>query len=289
MCNIQYFFSLVKSQKYFWLQNFGIIRLMKLEPGLKIDPEKETIKIVKFIKNALQKENFEKVILGSSGGLDSTTCLYLLTKVLPPKNIIVAYLPYFRSDKKQIESILKPLKIPLNNLYNIPIKNPVDKCIKLLKIKDKKSLFNRIRIGNIMARARMTILYDLTKTEKALVCGTSNKSESLLGYFTRFGDEAADIQPLEHLYKTQVYQLAKYLKVPQGIIDQTPTAGLWQGQTDEGELGFTYQEADLVLYFYLEKKLSLEKIKRMGFTNAEKITNHFKKNQYKHRLPYELI
>src|SRR5258708_26883046 len=114
---------------------------------------------------------------------------------------------------------------------------------------------------------RMIILYDLAKKYKALVCGTENKSENLLGYFTRFGDQASDIEPIEHLYKTQVYQLAKYLNLPDAIITQQPSAGLWQGQTDEGQFGFTYEEADQVLFLHFEKKLVVEIIEKLGFTN----------------------
>jgi NAD+ synthase len=134
----------------------------------------------------------------------------------------------------------------------------------------------------------MTILYDLARKHNALVCGTENKSEKLLGYFTRFGDEASDFEPIQHLYKTQVYQLAKYLNVPKEIVDSPPTAGLWEGQTDEKDFGFSYKEADIVLYLYFEKKNSLSEIISRGFPNANKIIDRARKNAFKHHLPYTI-
>lgn len=149
-----------------------------------------------------------------------------------------------------------------------------------------RSDLDKVRLGNVMARVRMMVLYDLAKKLNAIVCGTENKSEYYLGYFTRFGDAASDFEPIAHLYKTQVYQLAKYLGVPKEFIDKTPTAGLWPGQTDEGEFGFTYKEADAVLQLYFDKKLNLAEIKKRGFKNAEKIIARVLKNEYKHQTPY---
>jgi NAD+ synthase len=110
----------------------------------------------------------------------------------------------------------------------------------------------------------------------------------LLGYFTRFGDEASDFEPIQHLYKTQVYELAKSLGVPRSVIEKTPSANLWQNQTDEGEFGFTYEEADKVLYLFFEKEKSLEEIEKSGFKDAGKIINFAKKNSYKHHAPYKI-
>ena len=139
-----------------------------------------------------------------------------------------------------------------------------------------------------MARVRMIILFDLAKQIGGLVCGTENKSEKLLGYFTRFGDAASDLEPISHLYKTQVYQLAKYLKIPGQIINQSPTAGLWDGQTDEGEFGFTYREADQVLHLYFDQKKSLNEIKKLGFKNTDKIIKRLLNYQFKLKTPYHL-
>ncbi|MBI3070280.1 MAG: NAD(+) synthase, partial [Candidatus Levybacteria bacterium] len=205
-----------------------------------INPEKEKKQIVQFIKQTLQKEGFQNVVIGVSGGVDSTTSLYLLKEAIPLKNIFPVHLYYFNPDLEFEE-----------NAYHLSIKSIVDKLAKTLGVQPLK---DSIRLGNIMARVRMILLYDLAKKHQALVCGTENRSEYHLGYFTRFGDEASDFEPIRHLYKTQVYQLASYLGVPKTVIDKKPTAGLWAEQTDEGEFGFSYKEADPVLYLYFDKK-----------------------------------
>jgi len=170
-----------------------------------------------------------------------------------------------------------------------PPKGGSPKSLTKKQVSSLLPMNQKISLGNIMARVRMIILFDLAKKHNALVCGTENKSERLLGYFTRFGDAASDIEPVTHLYKTQIYQLAKYLKVTKKIIDQPPTADLWKGQTDEGEFGFTYEEADQVLYLYFDKKIATKEIKRLGFKNVEKIIKRFLGNQFKQETPYSLF
>jgi len=236
---------------------------------LNIHPQKETKKIVEFLQKKFREQKIKNAVIGLSGGIDSITSYYLLKKALPAKNIFPVHLPY---DKP---SPYIPKNIPV-----ISIKKLVDELVNQL------DLSSRIRIGNIMTRVRMIILFDLAKKYNALVCGTENKSEHLLGYFTRFGDGASDIEPIGHLYKTQVYQLAKYLGVPQTIMNQKPSAGLWSGQTDETEFGFTYEEADQVLFLHFDTKMSTEKIIKMGYKNAKKIMRHVKKNEFKRKTPY---
>ncbi len=245
-----------------------------------INPKQETKKTTDFIKKTLQREKFNKVVIGLSGGIDSTVCYYLLKQVLPEKNILTVRMNY-NNKTDYVDKIIKAR-------YRINIKNTVDNLKKLLQIDPENKTSDRVRLGNIMARTRMAILFDLAKKNQALVCGTENKSEHLLGYFTRYGDQSSDIEPIVHLYKTQVFTLARYLKVPKEIINQTPTAGLWLNQTDEGEFGFTYKEADQVLCLYFDQKKSLNWIKKQGFKNAKKIINFAKKNDFKHKTPYFL-
>lgn len=249
---------------------------------LKIDPPMETDKIVSFIKTTLREQGFKKVVLGMSGGIDSTTSFYLLKKAVDPKNILVAHLYYFESKLKDFKNILEKAGIPNENIYELSLKNAVDTLKKALNIPDT----DNVRLGNVMARIRMIMLYDLAKKNNALVLGTEDKSEFCLGYFTRFGDEASDIEPIRHLYKTQIYILAKYLGVPKEIINQKSSPDLWLGQTAEAELGFSYQEADCVLNLYFDQKKSLSEIISQGFPNAKKIIDRADKNSYKHRLPY---
>lgn len=285
-----------------------------------IDPKKEEQRIIAFLEKTLQKTGFKKLIIGLSGGIDSTTSLYLARKVLLPQNIFIAHLYYFQPPTSNIQRICPTLKVPAQNQYIISIKPIVDlfkKTFKNMAIDDRisridfenrslkvenptsslhhqnqSSIVNhpssKIRLGNIMTRVRMIILFDLAKKYKALVCGTENKSEHLLGYFTRFGDEASDIEPIQHLYKTQVYQIAKHLKIPKQIIEAKPSAGLWTDQTDEDEFGFSYKEADQVLYLYFEKKQTVEEIKKLGYKNAKKIIDFALKNSFKHNTPYNL-
>lgn len=288
-----------------------------------IDPATEKNKIASFIKTVLEEQRFKNVVLGMSGGIDSTVSFLLLKEVLAPSNIFIAHLPYSKSYFKDIEDLLKKANIPQKNIYNLSISSIVEPFQKILHSsfweasatpesvlpqdqRDSGHLpanalhrqlqtgarmtdLQQIRLGNIMARIRMIILFDLAKKHNALVVGTENKSENLLGYFTRFGDQASDIEPIQHLYKTQVYELAKFLNVPKNIIAKEPTAGLWHGQTDEGEFGFTYKEADQVLNLYYDKKLKIEEIENRGFENAEKIINFAIRNSYKRGTPYILL
>jgi len=253
-----------------------------------INPKQAVDKICNFIADMFRRQHFSKVILGLSGGADSVTCLYLLTRALDPKTVFPVHLPYYSTDYRTLTKIVKDLKIPPDNFQIVKIKKPVDQLKNMLLTENISTKKNKIRLGNIMARVRMIILFDLARKIDALVCGTENKSEHLLGYFTRFGDGAADIEPIQHLYKTQVYQLAKYLKVPKPIISQKPTAGLWKGQTDEGQFGFTYKEADTVLSLYFDQKKPLSIIDMAEHPNAKKIITMVKNNQFKQQTPYTL-
>jgi NAD+ synthase len=246
-----------------------------MENHLLINPKSEKEKIINFLKKTLEEQKIDKIVLGLSGGVDSTTILYLLKEFLAEKNIYVVQIDYYLQKK-----VLLPIK-SVNFIFS-PIKKMVDLTAEKLEIKDP------VRFGNIMARTRMMVLFDFAKKLNALVCGTENKSERLLGYFTRFGDSASDIEPISHLYKTQIYQLAKYLQVPKEIINQSPSAGLWDGQTDEGEFGFSYLEADQVLHLYYDEKITLKEILKQGFKNAEKIIKRSFDNQFKLKTPYTL-
>jgi NAD+ synthase len=248
------------------------------------NPQQEKEKIVSFLKKTFSEQKIENAVIGLSGGIDSTTSFFLLKEVLPAKNIHVAHLYYFQPVFAEVEKVVMQAGIPAENIHLLSIKDAVDQVTKLQNIEtDEKG---KVRIGNISARMRMIILFDLAKKYNALVCGTENKTEMLLSYFTRFGDQASDIEPIEHLYKTQVYTLAKHLGVPDLLIDQKPTAGLWEGQTDEGEFGFSYKEADQVLFLSVEKSLPIEEIEKQGFQNARKILQWRGKNLFKHKVPY---
>ena len=251
-----------------------------------INHQQEVNKITDFIKKTLKKQGFEKVIIPVSGGIDSSTALLLLTKAIDLRNIIAVKLPYKKQDMKLADLAINQAGIPKKNIISINIQPAVKKIVSAINY--DSSAVSRIRYGNIMARTRMIIVYDLSKKHSALACGTENKSEHMLGYFTRFGDQASDFEPIRHLYKTQIYQLAEYLEVPKEIIKQAPSAGLWKNQTDEKEFGFTYKQADQILYLHFEKKLPISKLKKKGLKNAKKIISWVKKNEFKQKAPYSL-
>ncbi len=247
---------------------------------LDINPQEEINKITSFLKFTLSEQKIDHLIIGVSGGIDSATSLALALRVLNSSQITAVHLPYFDEVDPDIKILSKEFDIKIEVKS---IKKMTDALIEDLKVPHDDNL----RRGNIMARARMITLFDLAKNENALVLGTENRSEYHLGYFTRFGDAASDIEPLEHLYKTQVYEIAKVLEVPSSIIEKSPSANLWATQTDEGEFGFSYRQADPVLFLFYDKKNPLWTIENM-IPGAKKIVEFAQKSQFKHKVPYHL-
>lgn len=253
----------------------------------KLNPQKESQRIVSFIKKTVYRENFSRVVIACSGGIDSSLVLTLATKALGGDNVLALKLPFTNQSMILANLAVSFAGIIPENIFEMNIKEPAQKIIEKLTFCKKEW---NLRQGNVLARLRMIYLYDLAKAKKVLVCGTENKSEYLLGYFTRFGDEAADLNPISHLYKTYIILLAKYLELPHQIIEAIPSAGLWLGQTDEEELGFSYEAADQIIYLYCDKKLSKSEIVKKGFDKnlVEKIIKRVKENEFKHKVPYGL-
>ncbi len=249
---------------------------------LTINSKQEATKITEFLKKTFEKSGKKNAVVAWSGGIDSTVSLFLLSKALPVKNITVLHLPFEVSHSSEFTDIAHILNISPSQFHTVPIRKMVEAAKANLDINDS------VRLGNVMARMRMIVIYDYAKKLDALVCGTENKTEELLGYFTRFGDAASDIEPIRHLFKAQVYALAKELGVPETFITRSPSAELWEGQTDEGEFGFTYREADEILFRYFEQKMSIKEIEQKGFENTKKIIELVIRNAFKHEVPYSL-
>lgn len=238
--------------------------------------------LVQFIKISFETAGFKRAVVAMSGGVDSSVSAALAARALGKNNVYPLLLPYVEpSSTDDAKLVIAHVGIPKSNIIQINISPFVDPMITLDPTMD------RVRRGNIMARVRMILLYDQAKKHQALVVGTENKTEHLLGYFTRFGDEASDIEPLQNLYKTEVWELACELGLPDRIISKAPTAGLWEGQTDEGEFGFTYKEADAILGMIVDKKQSIDEVARKGYDRAtvEKVVKRMKENNFKHHLP----
>jgi NAD+ synthase len=238
-------------------------------------------KLVKFIRKQTQAAGFQKVLLGISGGLDSALVATLCTEALGEKNVFALILPYKTTSSQTLADarlVARSLQI---KTWSVEISSLVDAYFSAFPDA------GRIQRGNFMARMRMAVLYDFSKRLNALVVGTSNKSERLLGYGTIFGDLACAFNPIGNLYKTQVKQMAKALGLPKNIINKTPSADLWPGQTDEGELGLKYAQVDRLLYYLVDKRASLAKLVKLGFKKAEieKVKARIAANEFKRRIP----
>lgn len=250
-----------------------------------INPEKTTQSLVVFLRQTFAKTKFSRAVIALSGGIDSSLVCALTVKALGKDKVFPLLLPYGKLNDQGVTDaleVIEKLRLPKNQITQFNIKTSVD------EIAQKDPKIDMLRKGNIMARVRMIFVFDQAKKHNALVIGTENKSEHLLGYFTRFGDEASDIEPLRNLYKSHVYQLAKFMRLPESILARQPTAGLWENQTDESEFGFSYKEADKILYYYFDKELSAEEIiaKGMQKTIVEKVLQFAKKNDFKHQVPF---
>lgn len=238
-----------------------------------------------FIRSTLETAGFSKVVVNVSGGVDSAVAAALATQAVGRQHVIIAMMPYGDLGAQAVNDarlLVEALQIPQEQVFTFDIKRPVD------TISEQTADLEPTRLGNIMARVRMIYLFDLAKRLGALVCGTENRTEYYLGYFTRFGDEASDIEPIRGLYKTQVWDLARALNLPAQIIEKTPTADLWENQTDEGEFHFSYQDADNVLSCYFDEHLTVDDIVARGIPRdiVERVLARVAANDFKHQLPY---
>ncbi|MDL1910270.1 NAD+ synthase [Chloroflexi bacterium CFX6] len=234
-----------------------------------------------FIRSEVTRAGFSRAIINLSGGLDSALSCVLAVRALGNENVFALRLPYRTSSPDSLEHaqlLIDQLDIPSET---IDITEMVDPLI------ERDPDMSNVRKGNIMARMRMIVMYDRSEVFKGLSIGTSNKTEILLGYSTLWGDMASAINPIGDLYKTQARQLSRALGIPAPIIDKPPSADLWAGQTDEGELGFTYEQVDQLLYLLVDQRYSPQECIEEGFDEkfVNAVIRRVQRNQFKRMMP----
>jgi NAD+ synthase len=248
---------------------------------LSINTELARAILTGFIRSEITRVGYQRAIIGLSGGVDSALSCFLAVEALGADNVLAVCMPYKDSSPQSLDHarlVIEKLGI---EALTISISAMVEPLF------ERYPDMNQVRRGNVMARQRMIILYDQSEQTKALVIGTGNKTEILLGYTTLFGDSACALNPLGDLYKTQVRQLAQYVGVPEVIIAKPPSADLWMGQTDEGELGFTYAEVDELLYLLVDQRYSPEECVAAGFNGdfVKAVVERIKRYHYKRVMP----
>jgi NAD+ synthase len=234
-----------------------------------------------FIRSEATRVGYSRAVINLSGGLDSALSLVLAVEALGAENVFALRLPYRTSSPDSLEHaqlLIDQFQVPSET---IDISDMADPLIQ------RDPNISNVRRGNILARVRMIVLYDKTEVFTGLPIGTSNKTEILLGYSTLWGDMASAINPIGDLYKTQVRQLSHALGIPAPIIDKPPSADLWEGQTDEGELGFTYDQVDKLLYLLVDQRYSPQECVEEGFDEkfVQTVITRIRRNQFKRMMP----
>jgi NAD+ synthase len=256
-------------------------QLFELPPELAIDTGVARRVIAEFIRGQLRQAGFERLVLGLSGGIDSGLVAYLSAEAIGAEQLLCVLMPYRTSSdasRADAEEVVRRLGCPSELVDISPM---VDGYFA-----DDLDA-TPLRRGNFMARQRMAVLYDRSVTWGGLVVGTGNKTESLIGYTTLFGDSACAFNPIGDLYKSQVRQIAQEIGVPEQIIRKAPSADLWPGQTDESEAGFTYPVLDRLLFWRIDKRRSIEELEALGFDRAlvERVDRMVAGAEFKRQVP----
>jgi NAD+ synthase len=251
------------------------------EPDLSIDLAATTRILEGFLKTEVERTGLRRVVLGLSGGIDSALAAYLAVRAFGPSGVVGVLMPYRTSDPSSVrdaESVVGGLGIVAERFE-------ISELVDVFAAKAGK--IGPRRLGNVMARVRMLVLYDRSVEHDALVLGTSNKTELLLGYGTIHGDLASALNPLGDLYKTQVRELARALGVPKPILTKSPSADLWPDQTDEKDLGVSYDELDRILSLLVDARVSAGTVVAKGFSKKTvlRVQRLIVRSQFKRRMP----
>jgi len=248
---------------------------------LSIDTAQVRRIITDFIRHELNQAGYTRGVINLSGGIDSALACILAAEALGPHNLLALRLPYRSSSPDSLAHAQLVIDALGVQCLTLPITDMVEPLFA------RFPEMSPVRKGNAMARQRMIVLYDQSEAFHGLPIGTSNKTEILLGYSTIYGDAACAINPLGDLYKTQVRQLARAVGVPEPILDKPPSADLWDGQTDEGELGFTYAQVDQLLVMLVERRASLADCREAGFDLdfVRMVIERIRRTRYKRMLP----
>ena len=253
----------------------------ELPPELAIDTDIARRVIGEFIRGQLRQAGFERTVLGLSGGIDSALVAYLTAEAIGPERLLCVLMPYRTSSpasRTDAEAVVRRLGCTAEVVDITPM---VDGYY------GPETDASALRRGNFMARMRMSVLYDRSVTWGGLVVGTGNKTESLIGYTTVFGDSACAFNPIGDLYKSQVRQIAAAIGVPDEIIAKAPSADLWPDQTDEGEGGFSYPQLDRLLFWRIDKRRSIDEVVALGFDRAlvERVDRMVAGAEFKRQVP----
>ena len=247
-----------------------------------LDLNKEKVRIIDFIRNYLSNAERDRLVVGLSGGVDSAVSTALAVEAIGSSNVTALIMPYETSNSESVADASELAK-QLGIDYQIIDITPVTKAY----FENYAPEADHLRIGNWLARIRMCVLYDFSAKLQALVLGTSNRTEFMIGYFTQFGDSACAFEPIGHLYKTEVWKLAKILHIPEKIINKTPTADLWPGQSDEQEIGISYPVLDEIVYELTELHLSISSTENLSYPVElyQKVERMIQSSAFKRRMP----